>query len=71
MGFAQSTIGSLTVGWEDPPAAEVEYVRTRDWWTVAEALRAPAAVIHVTVGAASPFTAELLTPSAAARRAFG
>lgn len=47
MGFAQSTIGSLTVGWEDHPAAEVEYVRTRDWWTVAEALRAPAAVIHV------------------------
>lgn len=47
MNFAQATIGSLTVGWEDHPAAEVEYVRTRDWWIVAEALRAPAAVIHV------------------------
>ncbi len=47
MTFAQGVIGSLTVDWADHPAAEVDYVRTRNWWVVAEALQAPADVLHI------------------------
>lgn len=48
MGFAQSTIRSLTVTSPDSlPAADVEYLRTRDWWTVTTALQAQAEIIHV------------------------
>lgn len=47
MTVTQAAIGSLNVGRDGRTAAEIECVHTRDWHTVAEALRAPTAVVQV------------------------
>jgi len=47
MAFAQSLIQALVTRWGDDPVAEIEFIRTRDFWTVAAALQNPAHVIHV------------------------
>src|SRR3546814_7152753 len=47
MAFAQSLIQSLVARASDNPLAEVEFIRTRDFWTVAAALQNPADIIHV------------------------
>lgn len=47
MSFAQSLIQSLTARGSKNPAAEIEFIRTRDVETVAQALQHPAGVIHI------------------------
>src|SRR3546814_18811336 len=47
MAFAQSLIQSLVARASDNPLAEVEFIRTRDFWTVAAALQNPADIIPV------------------------
>ena len=47
MAFAQSLIQSLVTEHGTSPIAEVEFIRTRDYYTVATALQSSATVIHV------------------------
>lgn len=48
MSFAQSTIQSLVARRApERPYAEVEFIRTRDWDTVVQALQSEAAVVHI------------------------
>ena len=47
MAFAQSLIQSLVTRAADKSVCEVEFIRTRDFYTVAAALQHPAHVIHL------------------------